>query len=85
MQVHPLIHLGDNLRWSLAIHYTIEYTDTAFVFAVCHVNMRRVMVAPIEADNDSKELTYFRHNVLLFDLWMQSYDKKIRKKNKVWF
>ena len=66
VQVHPLVHLGDDLRRGLAAHHAVEHADGTLVFAVGEVDMRRVVVAPVEADDDSEEFTYFRHNHIAF-------------------
>ena len=56
MQVHPLVHFGDNLRRGLAAHHAVEHTDGALVFAVGEVDVRRIMVTLVEAEMIPKNL-----------------------------
>ena len=43
VQVHPLVHLGYNLRGSFAVDNAVEYADAALVLAVGEVDVRRVL------------------------------------------
>ena len=53
----------------------VEHADGTLVFAVGEVDVRRIVVTPVEADDDSKEFTNFRHNLFCFVvLWVQRYE-----------
>ena len=72
MQVHPFVHLCDDFRRSFSAHHTVEYADSTFILAVGEMNVRRIMVALVEADDNSKEFANFWHNLFRYiDLRMQ--------------
>ena len=75
MQVHPFVHLGDDLRGSLAVDNAVEHADAALVLAVSEMDVRRIVVAPVEADDDSKEFADFRHNVSCFVIYGDKFTK----------
>lgn len=66
VQIHPFVYLGNYLRWGLAAYHTVEHADGTLVFAVGEVDVWRIVVTPVETDDDSKEFTNFRHNLLRF-------------------
>ena len=79
MQVHPFVHLGNDLRRGFAAHHTVEHTDCTLVFAVGEVYVRRIMVALVEADDDSPKIANFRHNIFRYIvLWVQRYEKSAK-------
>ena len=61
MQVHPLIHFSNHLRRSLPVYNPVQHTDGTFVITISKMQVRRIVIPPIQADNDSKKSANLRH------------------------
>ena len=62
MQVNPLVHFGNNFRRSLTVHNSIQNTNTALEISVREMNVGRVVILPVQANNYSIKATNLGHN-----------------------
>lgn len=60
MQIHPLIHFCNDFGRNFSINYTIKNLNRTFILTVRQMNVRRIVVSPIETDDNSEEFRDFR-------------------------
>lgn len=65
MEVEPLVHHRNDLRGGLPIHNAVNDADVASVAAIREMNVRRVVVFPVEEKDNTEKSTNLWHNIVL--------------------
>ncbi len=77
MQINPFINLRNHFSRGFAIYHTIKHTNAALIVTIREMNVRRIVITPIQADNNSKKAANLWHSIYCFNY----YSAKIEKKN----